>query len=273
MNTRSPLPYSRRCVYCGGTADTNDHAPPKCLLRRPLPSNLITLPACEACNSGYSFDENVVRTLLALTSGHPELVAERQPGGRTDRALARDTRLRSLLAGCRRADGAYELTGEVLRSFDRVLKKVAQGLFFGLYERFVPRDQLELLLVTDQQSTTPEQVVDQVRPPQFRDITDEPLPDLTPSSWPMREPVFFLTLQPEDGSEPVQRLFRLIRDTPVEWVEFQPSIFRFGFVKSENCGAVCVLDLWKSIVAAVSAPWPDSRGPLRRGRKNPLSRD
>lgn len=273
MDTRTPLSDSSKCVYCGGSADTNDHAPPKCLLRRPLPSNLITLPACEACNSGYSFDENVVKTLLALTSSHPELVAERQPGGRTDRALARDARLRSLIAGCRQQSGGYELTGEVLRSFDRVLKKVVQGLYFGLYERFVARENLELLLVADQQSTTPEQVVDQVRPPQFRDITDEPLPELTPSSWPMREPVFFVTLQPADGTGPVQRLFRLIRDTPVEWVEFQSGIFRFGFVKSESGQAVCVLDLWKSIVAAVSAPWPDSRGPLRRGRRNPLSRD
>ena len=82
-----------------------------------------------------------------------------------------------------------------------------------------------------------------------------------------------MTLQPETGKQPVQRLFRLIRETPVVWEDFQPDVFRFGFVKSERGRAVCVMDLWKTLVVAVAAPWPDRRGPLRRGRKNSRSRD
>ncbi len=278
MDTRSHLLGSslfgtKSCVYCGGDGDTNDHAPPRCFLRRPLPSNLITLPACKKCNSGFSFDEDVVKTLIALTSMHLDLIAERQPGGRIERAMARDKRFRSVLENARRVDGSYELTGELLASFDRVMKKTVQGLFFGLYERLVPRDEIEVLLISEQRFTTPDQIVDQIRPPQFRDITDEPLPELTPSSWPVREPVFFVTLQPDPGAQPVQRLFRLVRETPVVWEDFQPDVFRFGFVRSESGRAVCVMDLWKTLVVAVAAPWPGSRGPLRRGRKNPRSRD
>jgi hypothetical protein len=260
-------------VYCGLEAETNDHAPPRCFLRRPRPSNLLTFPACQACNSGFSFHENLVKTVIALTSRHPELVAERQPDGRVGRALARDTRLRSAIENARRTDGNYELAGELLTSFDCVMRKTVQGLFFGLYERFVNRDEIEVVLIEDQRFRSPEEVIDQVRPPQLRDITDEPLPDLTPGSWPIREPIFFMKMQPVSGGEPVQRLFRLVRDTPVEWVEFQPDVFRFGFVKSENGRAVCVMDLWKTLVVAVSAPWPDRRGPLRKGKKNPMSRD
>jgi hypothetical protein len=233
----------------------------------------MTLPACKKCNSGFSFDENVVKTMLVLTSQHPELVAEREPGGRTDRALARDARLKSLIAGCRRPDGNYELAGEVLRSFDRVVRKTVQGLFFGLYERIARDDELNLLLISDQRCITVEQVIDQVRPPQFRDITDEPLPEITPSGWVVREPVFFVKIQPKCGGELVERLFRLVRESPVEWLEFQPDVFRFTFVKSDASGTVCVLDLWKTLVVAMAAPWPDGRGPIRRGRKNPLSRD
>jgi len=278
MDTRSQFPDSplfgwKACVYCGCEAETNDHAPPRCFLRRPLPSNLITLPACKSCNSGFSFDENVVKALIALTSTHPDLVSEREPGGRIERALTRDARLKSILENARRADGNFELAGELLASFDRVMKKTVQGLFFGLYERLVPRDQIEVLLISDQRFATPDQVVDQIRPPQFRDITDEPLPEITPASWPVREPVFFVTLQPESGAQPVQRLFRLIRETPVVWEDFGPDVFRFGFVKSESGRAVCVIDLWKTLVVAVAAPWPDGRGPLRRGCKNPRSRD
>ncbi|MBL9085436.1 MAG: hypothetical protein JNK76_26765 [Planctomycetales bacterium] len=278
MDTRSQFPDSplfdwKSCVYCGGEGDTNDHAPPRCFLRKPLPSNLITLPACKVCNSGFSFDEDVVKTIIALTSTHPDLVAERQPGGRIERAMARSRRFRSVIENARRDDGNYELSGELLASFDRVMRKTVQGVFFGLYQRLVSRDDIEVLLISDQRFATPEQVVDQIRPPQFRDITDEPLPEITPSSWPVREPVFFLTLQPESERPPVQRLFRLIRETPVIWEDFQPDVFRFGFVKSESGRAVCVMDLWKTLVVAVAAPWPDGRGPLRRGRKNPRSRD
>ena len=278
MDTRSQFPVvslfrSRLCVYCGSEADTNDHAPPRCLLRRPLPSNLMTLPACRKCNSGFSFDESVVKTTIALTSEHPELAAERHPGGRVARALARDGRLRSIIEGARRPDGNYELAGELLGSFDRVMRKTVQGLFFGLYERLVPRDQVQLRLVSDQRFLSVEEAVDQVRPPQFRDITDEPLPAITPCSWTVREPVFFVTVQPRTGGGPVQRLFRLVRETPVEWVEFQPGVFRFAFVMSEDHRTVCVLDLYKTLVVAVAAPWPDRRGPMRRGKRNPLSRD
>jgi hypothetical protein len=187
--------------------------------------------------------------------------------------MARDNRLGSVIENARREDGNFELTGELFASFDRVMKKTVQGLFFGLYERLVPREQIELLSISDQRFASLEQVVDQIRPPQFRDITDEPLPAITPSSWPVREPVFFMQLQPVSGSEPVQRLFQMVRETPVVWEDLQPDVFRFGFVKSENGRAVCVMDLCKSLVVAVAAPWPDSRGPLRRGRKNRRSRD
>jgi hypothetical protein len=233
----------------------------------------MTLPACKACNAGFSFDENLVNILLALTSTHPELVAERQQGGRVERAIARDARLRSIIENARRPDGNYEMAGDLLGSFDRVMRKTVQGLFFGLYHRFVPHDQVEIRLISDQRFVTPEQAIDQVKPPQLRDITDEPLPEITPCSWPVREPIFFLTVQPVGGGPPVQRLFRLIRDTAVEWVELQPDVFRFAFVKGDDGRAVCVLDLWKTWAVAIAAPWPDGRGPLRRGRRNPLSRD
>src|SRR4030095_13901848 len=143
MDTRSSL--RNVCVYCGGGAETKDHAPPRCLLRRPLPSNLITLPSCTACNSGFSFAENVVKTVLTLTSGHPELAAERQPDGRVHRALARDAKLRSIVEGSRRPDGNFELAGEMGEYFERVFRKTAQGLFFGLYDRVIPSKKIQVL--------------------------------------------------------------------------------------------------------------------------------
>lgn len=214
---------------------------------------------------------------MTLTSQQADLTEDRKPGGRVDRAILRDKRLKSLLDAHRLPDGNYELSGDLLACFDRVFCKTVQGLFYGLYGRVIPKDHLALLSVEDQRFVTPQDVVDRVRPPMLQDITDKPLPEITPSGWTVREPVFILELQSiepgRSGMKNIQRLFRMVRETPVEWIKYQPSIFTFGFVKSEVGRAVCVLDLWETWVVAVAAPWPDSRGPLRRGKKNQLSRE
>lgn len=47
----------RKCIYCGNTADTREHAPSKIFLNEPYPNDLIVLPACKDCNNSFSADE------------------------------------------------------------------------------------------------------------------------------------------------------------------------------------------------------------------------
>jgi hypothetical protein len=242
-------------------------------MRQPLPSNLITLPACKRCNNGFSFDENLVRTMLTLISNQPELAAERQKGGRVNRALARDARLRKTIEDCRRPDGNFELAGAALNSFTNVLCKTTQGLYLGLYEQFVPKDRVQVLIISDRRKDTPQSVANEVRPPPMKDITDEPLSEITPSAWMVREPVFVMQLQPVGSGAPAQRIFRMVRETPIEWVQIQPRTFSFAFVQHADGRAVCILDICETLIAAVAVPWPHDRGPLRRGKRNPLSRE
>lgn len=278
MDTRSRLPNAplfggKRCVYCPAVATSNDHAPPRCLLQRPLPANVVTLPACSSCNTGFSFDENVVRALLTLVSTHPDLVAERAPGGRLERAIARDKRLREILERSVQPDGNYGLTEELSHSLHRVFRKTVQGLFFGLYNRLLKPDNLLLLRIENSRQVKAEAVAEELRPSPLEDITDNPLTEISPHSWHAREPVFVMQLAPVNGGPPVNRLFRLKRETPIEWIDFQPGIFRFAFVKREGSEAACVFELWQTLIVVMATPWPDSRGPLRRGKKNPMSRD
>lgn len=278
MDTRSRLPDAplfgrERCVYCPDVATTNDHAPPRCLLQRPLPSNLLTFPACSKCNTGFSFDENVVRALLTLVSTHPDLLEERTPNGRLTRALERDHKLRGILERSRQSDGNFGLTDELLWSLHRVFCKTVQGLFYGLYERLVEPEGLKLLRIENSRLISAESVAEELRPSPLMDITDEPLSEITPISWHSRDPVVVLKLQSLKGGAPINRVLKLKRETPIEWVEFQPGIFRFGFVKQDGADAACVFELWQTLIVAIATPWPDSRGPLRRGRKNPRSRD
>lgn len=233
----------------------------------------MTFPACQKCNNDYSFDENVVRAILTLVSTHPHLVSECKPNGRLSRALARDKRLQGVLARSRQPDGNYGLTDEIMRAFQRVFCKTAQGLFFGLYERLVPKDQLHLIRVENRRLMSPDDLILELRPSPLQDITDKPLSAISPNSWHTREPIYIMELQPVNGGPPVRRVFHLTRETPAEWGMFQDGIFQYTFIKREEGGIVCVLNLWKTLLIAVAAPWPDGRGPIRRGKKNPLSRD
>lgn len=56
------------CVYCGELGPVSrDHIPPSNLFAQPRPSNLITVPACDRCNSAASLDDEYFR--LAITAG------------------------------------------------------------------------------------------------------------------------------------------------------------------------------------------------------------
>jgi hypothetical protein len=56
-----------RCVYCGADKNlTVDHVPPKLLLTRPYPVNLVTVPACFPCNQSFQKDDEYMRTLLCI---------------------------------------------------------------------------------------------------------------------------------------------------------------------------------------------------------------
>jgi hypothetical protein len=61
---------SDRCYLCGSTAQlTRDHVPPKGFFPTPLPSNLITVPCCQACNASYQLDDEAVRAFFSIAVG------------------------------------------------------------------------------------------------------------------------------------------------------------------------------------------------------------
>lgn len=59
--SRSHLLY---CIYCGAPATTREHVPSKAFLKKPYPSDLPVLPACEKCNNGWSSDELYTSTYI-----------------------------------------------------------------------------------------------------------------------------------------------------------------------------------------------------------------
>lgn len=134
---------SRLCVHCGKPgAISDDHLPPKNLFARPLPSDLIKVPACQRCNSSCSKDDEYFRLKIALddeVSDHPVVKLnlnsilkslEREEAGGLRRLVAADTRMVNLLS----PGGVYlgkRLAFEVdlVRIF-RVVACTVRGLYF-----------------------------------------------------------------------------------------------------------------------------------------------
>ena len=148
---------------------------------------------------------------------HPELAKQRAPGGSVYRALARDTRLRGVIDSARRDDGNYEFGSQLAVSFERVMRKTVQGLFFGLYERFVSASEVSPLFLVDQRLMSADAVVDWVRPSPLRDITDEPASGNNSvqlaRSWARFSALLWA---PRTAISSVERLFRLVRDAPAQ---------------------------------------------------------
>lgn len=266
----------RKCAYCKGPNESSDHSPPKCLLMWPPPpgAKILTLPCCLRCNQSTSRYENIVWIILALVGRHPILAQYRAAGGKVDRALAQDSSLREAIDQCRNPQGNYQICGEVSTAFDRVLRKTAQGLFYGFYDRVPALKEFELLSLEHSEYQTPDAVVSRLRKQGLRDITDEPLPPINGRGLPNVYVVQTVVTSRETGRSRTltENAFYDTRQEDVEWTWYQQGTLQFTFFRGQDGNCICVMDLWSTLICAVKAPWPSQRGPLRKGRKNPNAR-
>ena len=101
--------------------------------------------------------------------------------------------------------------------------------------------------------TSPDGVIE-IRPNPLRDITDEPMSDISRYSWHSRQPIIIVDFQPLSGGPPIRRALRLVREMAVEWIHLQKDVFSFAFVQCEEGGSACVIDLWQTLVVTVKKP-------------------
>ena len=99
------------CVHCGGDDSTRDHIPSKVLLDEPFPDNLPLVPACKACNSGFSDDEPYLACLIECAisgSTDPERVSREK----VKRILAKRPHIRAQIDSGRKEDGSGRIWWE-----------------------------------------------------------------------------------------------------------------------------------------------------------------
>lgn len=143
------------CIYCQSQpANTVDHVPPELIFAKPYPPdlNLITVPACVSCNSGFQRDDEYFRAVLAMRadiepqSGAANLIE------RTVRGLRRDAAsgLREYLKGTLTTKAVYSEAGIYLGDADAyevdnerlvtTLRRIVRGLYWHERRVVLPLD-------------------------------------------------------------------------------------------------------------------------------------
>lgn len=86
------------CLHCGGwlaeLETSRDHVPSRCLLKEPYPENLPVVEICNACNAGFSLDEEYVVAFIGVVFAG-STAPERQHTSKARRTLKRNTSLRA----------------------------------------------------------------------------------------------------------------------------------------------------------------------------------
>ena len=54
------------CAYCGCSATTRDHVPPRAFFPKPRSPDLITVPCCRSCNSTQGQNDEYIQTVIML---------------------------------------------------------------------------------------------------------------------------------------------------------------------------------------------------------------
>lgn len=133
------------CVYCGRVFAnlTKDHIPPKLLFAKPRPSNLITVPSCQECNSAFQKDDEYFQVIAHTrwdTGSHPELSNKdrlisslnRRERTKFKKSIVGDMFMANLFT----PSGLYVGTKPAMNidpvRLNRVASRVIQGLFYRL---------------------------------------------------------------------------------------------------------------------------------------------
>jgi hypothetical protein len=187
-------------VYCGGPAETLDHAPARVFLDEPHPTHPPKVDACNSCNNGASDDEEyaacIVECVRVGSAENGDI--ERQ---KVRRILERKPGLREQIRNARvpTARGAVFNIDE--RRIERVIVKLARG--HAAYELNLPRlgvpsiiQIAPLCTLSSDARTAFEQVA-------------------VPGAW------------PEVGSRALQRAVIAGTAAFLEWVEVQPERYRY----------------------------------------------
>lgn len=144
------------CVYCQTVAPlTDDHVPPKLLFPHPQPSNLVTVPACGACNQGAGRDDTYFCLNISLrdhSAAHPDADVIRGDAlknlARPEAAGLKCRFFSDMELGQKRTGNPRAYSPDTIRLL-RVASRTAKGLYFHHTGVAMPRGILAVPLMDE----------------------------------------------------------------------------------------------------------------------------
>ena len=139
------------CVYCGtNQATTRDHVPPKGIFIRPLPNDLVTVPACEPCNNLASVLDEKFRAMLSLRVGVDTPQTMSLWEGKARRGIRHNRRLqKEIIEGIEEVwlkspggviTGRAPILGWDTKSHDETISRITRGLYFHHHHDVLPAE-------------------------------------------------------------------------------------------------------------------------------------
>lgn len=146
-------PRKGQCAYCGEHGHvTRDHVVPRCLFPRPLPAEMVTVPACGGCNSRKARHDDFLRDLLTsdLAGGESPIAQKIFQ----EKVLSSNRKGKSLLARIALEEAretpiitkaglylgeCYVVTFDLDRTIE-MFTFIVRGLYYRLREIILPAD-------------------------------------------------------------------------------------------------------------------------------------
>jgi hypothetical protein len=140
------------CAYCGAVGKiTRDHVPPKGIFSKPLPDDLITVPACPRCHSDEtSKDDEYFRLALQVREGiesHPDVIKSRPTLLRSLEKPQKIGMVKGLMENIFLADvvtpngifvGKQWAIQTDMNRLRRVVTRIMKGLFYKVKQHRIP---------------------------------------------------------------------------------------------------------------------------------------
>jgi hypothetical protein len=141
------------CIFCFEKADTKEHIPAKQFFKGISDKNLITVPSCKKCNSGFQKDEDFFRQFWASFFMGRSKEAKQLMENEITRSIKRRPALGWQMFKQMKPVNRLSETGEHLGKatlinitesdrarINRVVDKIIQGLFFEEFKKIVPKN-------------------------------------------------------------------------------------------------------------------------------------
>ena len=223
----------RGCIYCGGTAETRDHVPSRCLLEKPYPTNLPVVGCCDTCNQSFSLDEEYLVCLVeSVLCGSTDPDDIKRPS--VARKMRKSPALRARIEQSRTVQDGQDAFVPEWDRIANVMLKLARG--HAAFDLSQLRREEPDHFWCDALSTLPEDQRERFVAPHKQHMIGE-----VGSRNLQRMFILQATLQSESGDE--QNMAVLIND----WVNVQDGLYRY--IAIDDSGGVVIRILLSETLA------------------------